>query len=57
MLRMTRPAIGGMGGDECSGFKFDRQPRQGGVVMSGIFAETGKSPLSVKPRPVGGELH
>ena len=43
------------GGDECSDFK---NPI-GRTFLSGnrIFAETGKSRLSVKPRPVGGELH
>jgi len=47
---MRRP----VGGDECSGSKFDRQDI---LVLLSIFAETGKSRLSVKPRPVGGELH
>ena len=34
--------------------KFDRQSRQGGIVLHCIFAEAGKPRLSVKPRPVGG---
>jgi hypothetical protein len=44
-----------MSGDECSDFK---NPI-GRTFLSGdgIFAETGKSRLSVKPRPVGGVLH
>jgi hypothetical protein len=46
-----------MGRDECSGSKFDRQSRQGGIVLLSIFGETGKSRLSVKLRHVGGELH
>jgi len=46
-----------VGGDECSGSKFDNQSRQGGIVLLSIFAETGKSRLSVKPRPVGVELY
>ena len=46
-----------VGGDECSGSRFDSQFRQGGIVLLSIFAETGKSRLSVKPRPVGGEFH
>jgi hypothetical protein len=43
-----------LGGDECSDFK---NPI-GRTFLSGtrIFAETGKSRLSVKRRPVGGEL-
>jgi len=45
------------GGHESNGFKSDRQSGQGGIVLLGIFAETGKSRLSVKPRLVGGELH
>jgi hypothetical protein len=48
--RMPRP----VGGDEYTGSKFDRQSRQGGIVLLNIFAETGKSRLSLKPRPVGG---
>jgi hypothetical protein len=47
---MPRP----VGGDECSGSKFDRQDI---LVLLSIFAEAGKPRLSVKPRPVGGELH
>jgi hypothetical protein len=45
----------GRGGDECSDFK---NPI-GRTFLSGnrIFAETGKSRLSVKPRPVGGVLY
>jgi hypothetical protein len=44
-----------LGGDECSGSKFDRQDI---LVLLSIFAETGKSRLSVKPRPyMGRELH
>ncbi len=45
----------GRGTDECSDFK---NPI-GRTFLSGtcIFAETGKSRLSVKPRPVDGEFH
>jgi hypothetical protein len=48
---MPRP----VGGDECSDFK---NPI-GRTFLCGnrIFAEAGKSRLSVKPRPVGGVLH
>jgi hypothetical protein len=41
-------------GDGCAGSKFDRQDI---LVLPSIFAETGKSRLSVKPRSVGGELY
>ena len=34
--------------------RFDRQDI---LVLHCIFAEAGKPRLSVKPRPVGGELH
>jgi len=34
--------------------KFDRRDI---LVLQCIFAEAGKPRLSVKPRPVGGELH
>jgi hypothetical protein len=37
--------------------RYDRQSRQGGIVLQSIFAEAGKPRLSVKPRHVGGELH
>jgi hypothetical protein len=45
----------GVDGDECS----DVTNPIGRTFLSGkrIFAETGKSRLSVKSRPVGGELH
>jgi len=58
MLQNAPPCLSrpnGIGGDECSDFK---NPI-GRTFLSGnrIFAETGKSWLSVKPRPLGGELH
>jgi hypothetical protein len=31
------------GGNECSGFKFDRQSRQGAMVLCGIFAQEMKN--------------
>ena len=58
MLQNAPPCLSrpnGMGGDECSDFKSPI----GRTSLSGnrIFAEAGKSRLSVKPRLVGGELH
>jgi len=53
--RIPRPAIGGMGGDECSDFK--NPILRTFLCGNRIFAETEKSRLCVKPRPVGGELH
>jgi len=47
---MPRP----VGEDECSDIKTDRQDI---LVLYRIFAEAGKPRLSVKPRPLGGELH
>jgi len=47
---MPRP----VGGDECGDINTCRQDIPG---LFGIFAQTGKLWLSVKPRPVSGELH
>ena len=61
MLQKVPPSLSrlnGMGGDVCNDFKNTMgRPAKAGLSGNGIFAETGKSRLSVKPRPVGGELH